>query len=63
MAKIPVVDDNACIGCTACVGVCPGVFRMNAQNKSEAYNAQGDTEENIQHAIDVCPVQAISWKK
>ncbi len=61
-AKKPVVDEGACIGCMACVNVCPNVFQMNDNGKAEAYNPTGDTEQNIQSAIDSCPTQAISWR-
>lgn len=60
--KVPVVDEGACIGCMACVNVCPNVFQMNDNGKAEAYNPTGDTGQNIQSAIDSCPTQAISWK-
>lgn len=62
MARIPFVDQKACIGCGACVAVCPNVFEMDEDGKSRVKNPSGDTEENIQKAIDACPVQAISWK-
>ncbi len=61
MAKTPVVDQEACISCGLCVSTCPGVFRFNAEGKSEAYNPGGAPEAAIQGAIDGCPVQAISW--
>ncbi len=62
MAKIPVVDKNACIGCGACASLCPKTFRLGGDGKSEVIDA-GAGEECAQRAIDVCPVQAISWKK
>lgn len=62
MAKSPVVDQDACISCGLCVGVCPGVFRFNGDGKSECYNPEGGSESEIQSAIDGCPVQAISWQ-
>ncbi len=61
MAKIPYVDPELCAGYEVCVGICPGVFRMNEENKAEAYNPEGDTEEQIQAAIDACPAHAIKW--
>ena len=57
-----VVDQETCIGCGICWGMCDAVFRMNDNGKSEAY--QEATEENqsdVQSAIDSCPVSAISW--
>jgi ferredoxin len=63
MAKIPVVDKNTCIGCGSCVALCPKVFRLGSDGKAEVYKPNGDTESNIQKAIDACPVGAIKWKK
>lgn len=63
MAQVPIVDKDACIGCGACAGVCPKVFRMAADGKSEVSDATGASESEVQAAIDGCPVGAISWKK
>ena len=57
------VDQDTCIGCGLCCGMCDAVFRMNDDGKAEAY--QTATEENrndVQGAIDSCPVSAISWE-
>lgn len=57
------VDQDTCIGCGLCCGMCDAVFRMNDDGKAEAYQAA--TEENqsdVQSAIDSCPVSAISWE-
>ena len=62
MAKTPVVDQEACISCGLCVSTCPGVFRFNADGKSECFDAGGAPEADIQRAVDGCPVQAISWQ-
>ena len=63
MSKLPKVDPGKCIGCGTCAAICSNVFRMNDENKAEAYNPAGDTEENIQQAISSCPVQAIAWEE
>jgi ferredoxin len=62
MARVPWVEKEECIGCGACVEECPAVFRMDKEDLSECYNPQGATEEEIQAAIDACPVQCIEWK-
>ncbi len=62
MAKTPWVDKEECISCELCVNTCPGVFRIGEDGKSESYDPNGDTEENIQSAIDMCPVSSIHWK-
>ncbi|MBU1196991.1 ferredoxin [Candidatus Micrarchaeota archaeon] len=61
--KVPFVDPETCIGCSACSAVCPDVFEMQEDGKSKAVNEASDSEENIQNAIDTCPVQAIRWKQ
>ncbi len=62
MARIPTVDQDSCISCGLCVTTCPGVFRFNEDGKSEVYDPNGASEQEIQQAIDGCPVQCISWK-
>ena len=60
MAGKPTIDQDECISCGACVDSCPDVFRMNDDNIAEVYNAEGASEEQIQDAIDSCPVSCIS---
>lgn len=61
--KAAKVDQDLCIGCGLCCGICDKVFRMNEQGTAEAY--QPSTDENqdaVQEAIDSCPVSAIVWE-
>jgi len=58
--KKPVVNSNQCIGSELCVEICPKVFEMKG-GKSSVHNPSGDSEENIQEAIDACPAGAIEW--
>ena len=51
--KAAKVDQDLCIGCGLCCGICDKVFRMNEQGTAEAY--QPSTDENqdaVQEAID-----------
>lgn len=63
MAKEPVVDKDCCIGCGTCVALCPNVFQLKDDGKSDVVDAAGAPEAEVQKAIDSCPVQCISWKK
>jgi ferredoxin len=52
------VDQNTCIGCGLCAGMCPDIFAMNEDGKSAPIS-----QENIEAAKEAaaaCPVSAIS---
>lgn len=53
--------DRSCIGCGSCASVCPEVFRMNDEGLAEAYSnpVPQESEEKVQEAADLCPVEAI----
>lgn len=57
----PVINQETCIGCGACEGICPEVFKMN-DGKSQviALDDYSQYKDQIQQAIDACPVQCIS---
>jgi ferredoxin len=52
------VDPNKCIGCGACVAICPAVFEMGSNGKSKVKNASGECD--LESAKSSCPVGAIS---
>lgn len=54
-----VIDQEECIGCEACVELCPEVFALNDDEKAIAKDPDS-TAECVQEAIDGCPVSAIS---
>lgn len=57
------VDQVECVGCGACVEVAPEVFRMNDDEKSEVYGeVTSDNKQEVEEAIDICPVSAIAWE-
>lgn len=57
-----IVDQNTCIGCALCCSTCGEVFRLNEDVKAEAYQAATEeNQEDVQNAIDSCPVAAIRW--
>ncbi|MCF8040256.1 MAG: ferredoxin [Desulfohalobiaceae bacterium] len=63
MAKV-VIDQDECIGCESCVEICPEVFAFD-ESEGLAYviKEEGGPEEEIQEAIDSCPVECIYRKE
>mgnify|MGYP005860821641 CR=1 FL=1 len=57
------VDQNECTSCQLCVEMCPEVFGMSDEGFSEVINPEGAPEDNIQEAIDNCPVSCIHWEE
>ena len=64
MARIVIVDQDECIGCGTCEGICPEVFQLNEEtDTSEVIKPEGGPEDLIEEAIDSCPVEAIRWQE
>jgi len=57
----PIINAETCIGCGACEGIVPEVFKLN-DGKSEvvALDDYSPYAEQIKQAIDACPVQCIT---
>lgn len=62
MARIPVIDPDLCTGCELCVETCPDVFEME-EELAVVSDPAGAGEDEIQEAIDNCPVEAITWQE
>lgn len=56
------IDPQKCIGCGACTVTAPKSFQLNDQGKAQPIEPAGDQQEEIQEAIDGCPIQAINWQ-
>lgn len=56
------IDRAKCIGCGACVAVCPSVFDMDDEGLAIviANPVPAGDEESAQEAADGCPVEAIT---
>ena len=61
MAKAPFIDPDLCTGCELCVETVPDVFQMEG-DVATVTDPEGASEEEIQEAIDNCPVEAITWQ-
>ncbi len=55
------VDPDTCIGCGICVSICPEVYEMNDDLKSQALEGDlpVDLEEGAMEGANSCPVDAI----
>ncbi len=62
MSRTVVVDVDECVGCEACVEVCPGLFVMGPGEIAQVSNPEGADEEQICEAMDLCPVNCITWE-
>lgn len=56
----PKVDQNLCIACGTCQGLCPEVFKVEEKATVIEGVDYAQHEEKIKQAVDSCPVQAIS---
>ena len=56
-----VVNKAKCIGCGPCQSLCGATFTLGDDGKAQVSNPTGNSEAEIQGAIDACPTGAISW--
>jgi ferredoxin len=64
MARIPVIETDDCVGCGSCVEICPEVFVLNESiEKAQVINPEGSSEEKIDEAITICPVNCLHWEE
>ena len=58
------VDQDLCISCGACVGICPEVYDWNDDEKAEVIvdEIPEDLEEEAKEGQEACPTEAILEK-
>lgn len=52
------VDQNKCVGCGLCAGLCPDTFQMDLNGKSTVINEL--STDCAKNAAENCPVEAIT---
>ena len=58
------VDEELCVGCGACVDICPEVFDLEDDMAKVLTNeVPGELEESASEAAEACPVDAIIIKE
>lgn len=63
MAKKVVIEEEECLGCEACVELCPEIFEFNDDSeKAIVIMEEGGDEECIQEAMDSCPADCILYE-
>lgn len=55
------VNEDACIGCGACVAIDSNHFDFNENGLSEVINNENIETEEVKNAIASCPTNAISY--
>ncbi|MEA2097665.1 MAG: ferredoxin [Patescibacteria group bacterium] len=59
MAKKIEIDQELCVGCGACVNLCPDMFELQDDGKAKTINEDGDNGCDYEIAVNSCPVGAI----
>lgn len=52
------IDKSKCIGCGACAAICPEMFELGPDGKSQIKNPKAKC--NVKEVAEACPVGAIS---
>lgn len=61
MAAQVVIDQDECIGCEACVELCPSVFEFDEdEEKALVIDGADASEDCVEEAIASCPSECIS---
>lgn len=63
MAKAPVIDLGRCVGCEACLEVCPQIFSFSDAGYIEVADLPDYPEDCVEEAIKYCPTDCITWEE
>lgn len=63
MSKQVSIDHEECLGCEACVELCPEIFGFDIDlNKAYVIQEEGGDEDCIDEAVGSCPAGCISFE-
>ncbi|MDO5674670.1 MAG: ferredoxin [bacterium] len=63
MAKQVEIDRDECMGCEACVELCPDIFEFDSDEvKAIVIKPEGGDEKCIDDAIASCPAGCITYE-
>lgn len=60
--KKPGINESLCIGCGTCPLMCSKTFAMRNDGIAYVKDPEGESEADIQDAVEACPVDAIYWE-
>ena len=59
MNKIVVIDENLCIGCAACVSLCPKKILYLDEKSGKCKVREESKCDRFRGCVKICPVEAI----
>ena len=54
------VDNEKCLRCGMCTGICPDVFQFDDEGNIKVNNEKIDNIDEVMEVVNSCPVTAIS---
>ena len=54
------VDNDKCLRCGMCTGICPDVFQFDDEGNIKVNNEKINNLDEVMEAVSSCPVTAIS---